>query len=139
LVIGNATDLTYTNDPGFSRWSTSAFGAGQAGHYMARAWTQLGGSIYTNKFYDSVQNGQVFPTPVQGEFSLGHWWITETSPVGASSGITRGYLPGLLQPHNIPNFAELEIYVGIGDLEGRTYLFAPAGWWSIWLEISNTW
>jgi hypothetical protein len=117
--------------------------AGQSGHYIARAHSQLGSSQPCAKFSDYVRSisggyfgssGTVYPTPVTGNLNLSPVWITDTLALD-----TRGTLPGLWNPlHNRP-LAHGDLQLGSGSLAGKTFLFVNTYQGQVAVESSDTW
>lgn len=136
IVTYKATDAYHTLIIG---QSTATVGSGSqfytvnfspttavAGHYLARTYTQLGGSITAAKHHDYTKsnqttgmgsNGLTYPDVVSGSLNVSPVWVTETSP-----GALRGEMPGLLSPlHNKP-LAHLDTYAGTDDYAGLSFL-----------------
>jgi hypothetical protein len=128
------------DNQGFTNWNSNALGNGNVGHYIAKSWTQLGGSMNAGKFLDFTKINQFFPEPVKGTLDFSHWWLTDSTIDSIGTGIVRGYLPGVLFPSSRPQFETWSKYSGTGSLAGREYLYITTSTnWVMWLEISNTW
>jgi hypothetical protein len=113
-----------------------------AGSYVARSYTQTGGSVAIGKTNNSVLSatafysgagGASYPDPVTN--GLLHYLLDVTEP---SIG-KRGNLPGILSPlHNLP-LTHLDTFVGMGDYAGKTYLVLTGhSSGQVFIEISNT-
>lgn len=95
-----------------------------AGHYIARAYTQIGSSKQFGKFTDSVRNnnssaigvnGMTYPSPVEGGLHLAPVWMAE-----GAEGI-RGLLPGLWAPMHARPLTDGDTFTGVGNLSGRSF------------------
>lgn len=114
-----------------------------SGHYLARAFTQLGGSTQCGKASDAVRanggtalggGGVTYPSPMDGGLLLGQVFITE--PTG---GI-RGRLPGLWNPLHAKPLTEGDTFSGSGTLAGRNFLVRNIdSSYQCFLETSDTW
>lgn len=126
-----------------------AYGSTVAGNYIARAYTQVGGSLAIGKHTDAAKlnsltaniggAGLAYPNPSDGGLYLSPVYIHE-------AGALRGTLPGVLAPLHQRPIAHLDTVSGSGDLAGKTFLglFAEgssvaAASGQIFLETSNTW
>lgn len=114
-----------------------------AGHYMARSYTQTGGSTQISKHLDYVKSnaastigsaGGTYPDPVSGALNVSPIFLSE------SVNANRGELPGIIGPlHNRP-LTHGDTYDGSDDYAGKKFLainmYSGA---QVHLEISNTW
>jgi hypothetical protein len=120
----------------------SVSGAPSIGHYLARSYTQVGGSMQCAKGVDPFlcaggttigASGMTYPMPVDGGLYM--------SPVRvAESLLFRGVMPGLWAPaHNKP-LSHMDTVSGSGALNGKTFLalsmYSAA---QVLVETSNTW
>ena len=145
LLIGNVTGTSAG-----SLWYYMAPGAtAVGGHYLARSYLQIGGSIAAGKMVVDAGGAPLpttmgaattipFPQPVNQSM-----WTTQIRVFDtgySSSVIPRGVLPGIIAPlHNIP-LTHRDTFTGSGDLAGKTFMaisFYSNG--QAFLETSNTW
>jgi hypothetical protein len=114
----------------------------EAGHYMARSYTQLGASLLVGKHSDGRKGTQDFmgngslpyPHPVDGGLYLAPVWVHEIS-----GPVVRGIIPGLWNPlHNQP-LAHGDTFDGVGSLAGKSFKALSIGSSQIVVETSNTW
>lgn len=128
----------------------SGYPSTTAGCYMARAYTQVGGSIAVGKHTDGGKMGSLttnmgggglaYPHPVDGGFYLSPLFVHE-------AGAVRGTLPGIWAPLHPRPIGHLDTVSGSGDLTGKTFLAvyfenstsATISTGEGLLEISNTW
>lgn len=112
-----------------------------SGHYMARSFTQIGGSILCGKGSDNYlggtsfgATGALFPDAVTGGLRIAPVFISQ------GSDIVRGELPGVWNPlHNKP-LEHLGTFQGSGEYVGKTFLALDIYNASQMLfEISDTW
>lgn len=115
------------------------------GHWVARAFTQTGGSILVGKHSDYVKGGAtttigsggaIYPDPITGGLNIAPLYISEDTS-------TRGVLPGLWAPlHNLPGQPG-DTFSGAGALSAKTFMLADASSSSsrarVAVEISDTW
>lgn len=144
IHIGQHTSATTTSN--FAILGTTLAGA-LSGHYVARPYTQIGGSIPVTKFSDSVRsiagttmgsNGSLYPNPVSGALLLAPVWIGE----GTAASGPRGLLPGIWNPLHLSPLADGDTFVGTGALAGRTFeAVCPQtiGAQQCFVETSDTW
>ena len=142
-------------------YSASSVGAYQAmvttqgypnaltGHFMARGYTQTGGSTPFGKHADSAKMGSLtgmlggvglpYPNPADGGLYLSPVFIHE-------AGAIRGLLPGVWAPLHQRPFGHMDIVYGSGALADKVFLAlnadgssaaATAG--QLLYETSNTW
>lgn len=126
-----------------------AYGATVAGHYIARAYTQVGSSLVFGKHTDGAKitsptgniggSGLAYPNPADGGLYMSPLFIHE-------AGSLRGTLPGVWAPIHQRPVGHLDTVSGSGDLSGKTFLglfvsgsSATASDGQIMLETSNTW
>lgn len=133
-----------------------------SGHYMARSYTQLGGSAYVTKQTDLSRlrhgNFTVTATYLTGTnaYSYGHWFWNNAafqvplpnpadgalplSAVTVSEGVgIRGVCPGLWCPLFDASVLNGQQYAGSGVLAGKTFLYLRCPYGSVALEVSDTW
>lgn len=124
-----------------------------AGLYVARAYTQIGGSIQGIKFVYSPNSntyiGQTgdfgsqfaYPDPITSGLRLNRVQILED---GGSSKVTeRGHIPGFWAPLTKAPAANLDTFSGTGDLTGKNFVLLPvyngANAGRCAFETSDTW
>lgn len=118
LLIANSSSSQTGNLPGEQ---LGTFVSTITGHYAARSYTQIGGSVALNKVSDAYitggsssnysmgSGGATYPQPIEGGLHVAPVWITESTSTGK-----RGHLPGLWAPgHNRP-LSENDTYSGAG-------------------------
>lgn len=128
---------TVTGNANLHSLSTST----QAGHYVARSYTQLGSSLQVFKTSDQAKgNGSfmgagalTYPHPPDGGLYLAPVWIHE------SSNVVRGTLPGIWNPLHLSPLSHGDTFNGLGSLAGKKFLVLRISNYRIFLEISNTW
>lgn len=104
------------------------------GHHLIRSYTQLGSSIRFGKHGDNYKDGVQFPNPSDGSLIMSRIWITE------SSGVVRGYLPGLWRLcSSYTNFTHGDTFAGRGALTGKTFEIIKVYQGALVVETSNTW
>lgn len=116
----------------------------QAGQYLARSYTQVGGSVTCNKHSDMAKlgggvtmgaSGFTYPNPLDGGLHMAPLSIVENNAT-----IARGELPGVWCPLHIRPLGHLDTFSGTGLLAGKTFLalnVPSAG--QMLLETSDTW
>ena len=129
--------------------STQAYGGNSAGHYLARAYTQIGGSWPVGKHGDAAKAasltaafggaGLAYPNPSDGGLYMTPVFVHE-------AGALRGTIPGLWAPIHQRPLNHLDTVSGSGPLAGKTFLAlnpsgssAAASDGQLLYEISNTW
>lgn len=143
LIIAHAS-ATVSSSP-FGTVSTNFTAV--AGHYLARAVAQTGGSVAAGKIVNHVLNGSyavigggasslAYPDPASGGINLMDVVVHEATAI-------RGVMPGLWAPaHNLPGNPG-DTFSGRGALAGKTFLLLDAASGSnrgrIVLETSDTW
>ena len=112
------------------------------GHYLARTYTQFGGSVPSGKVvdgaYGNVSNlgssGVAYPSIIEGGLLLSRVQVADNS-VGL-----RGRLPGLWNPCHARPLADGDTFTGTGDLAGRTFAARHCGSsGQVMVETSDTW
>jgi hypothetical protein len=112
------------------------------GHYLARSYTQVGGSVQCAKGIDPFLcgggttlggAGMTYPMPIDGGLYM--------SPVRvAEASLFRGVMPGLWAPAHTKPLSHLDTVSGSGALTGKTFLalnmYSAA---QVLVETSNTW
>lgn len=151
MLIGNSADNSTTDRLRENGAGAAVFTA-IAGHYAARAYTGLGGSVQLGQHGDvgavnaaaagTVNVGVVpFPNPTDGGLYLARWW--QVDPTTAPANSRRGYLRGLWHfTHPVTAAADGDTISGSDDLAGRTFLILKGGGSAAGiycLETSNTW
>lgn len=148
IVGSNAVNASVNN----FGLTASALNVSLNGHYVARSYTQVGGSINAGKVIDSARNGATYrignagastpyPSPITGGIDMCPVVVTE----GASGQIVaRGEMPGLYAPlHTLPA-NHYDTFSGSGELTGKTFQLFDCHEGSgircrAALEISDTW
>lgn len=124
--------------------SLSSIVATQAGHYIARQYTGLGGSLAFGKSGDGAKGnalgtltgGIALPNGPDQSAYLAQVWIND------GSGNVRGYLRGVYQLcHQVSGVNDQDIITGAGAFSGRTFRILKSGPSSglYTIETSNTW
>lgn len=114
----------------------------QAGHFLARSYTQIGTSVAIGKSTDAAKTssaavigaaGMTYPVPADGGLYLAPVYWHEP-------GCMRGVLPGIWAPCHARPLTDLDTFSGSGDLAGKTFLACnTVGTGQMFLETSNTW
>jgi len=106
--------------------------------YMARSYTQVGGSILMAmtsdricSSYSGYNSGYPFPEPVTGGVLLAPIYISEQ--VGARRGVIPGCWAIL---HNLP-MTNYDTFYGSGELAGKIFLYVQTGAGSLAFEVSD--
>ena len=126
-----ATATSYTSA------DMTALATAATGHFMPRAYTQLGSAITLGKHTDSIKTGLSYPHPVDGGLYLGKIWIHEPT-----LGVVRGELRGVWFPLCTPirSLSHGDTFNGTGALSGKSFLFVNVyNAKALILETSNTW
>ena len=133
LIIGRAYSSSAVSNNGASA-QTCVIGSTLEAHYVARSYTQLGGSLKVGKHGDDYKNGVQFPNPVDGSLLMSRVWITEPT------GVVRGYIPGLWRPcSSYTYFTHGDTFNGTGVLTGKTFEIIRVYQGALIIETSNTW
>jgi hypothetical protein len=112
-----------------------------SGHWAARSYTQLGGSVAMGKHTDYAKlqgaamgaSGPPYPNPVDNGLYMAPVYLHEINAI-------RGVLPGAWAPLHLRPLNHLDTFEGAGALAGRKFLvFNMYSNAQIFLEISNTW
>lgn len=117
------------------------------GHWMARAYTQIGGSTLYGKVVPGThtvaivgQGNLTYPDPVSGSLRLARIVCCEPADARYTE---RGHLPGAWSPQHAAPGNNFDTFSGTGDLSGKTFIFMTiysttnAG--RIAIEIDGTW
>lgn len=122
---------------------TTAIGTASNGNYMARSYTQSGGSIAVGKSTDTVGSkgatsiggtGETYPSPTTGGLMMALVYVHESS-----ASVRRGIMPGLMCPLHALPLSNLDTFTGNGSYSGKKYLALnhySSG--QSFIEISNT-
>lgn len=143
VLIGNIS-ATYTSNA--LQQLSSSIGAATAGHWMARSYSGIGGSITVSKTSDYAKSqnaaatgvgGIPYPSAIDGGLYVTPLWLSELTPTLAP----RGELPGLWNPLHARPLANGDIWTpSSGSLVGKTFevvnLYSSA---QIFVETSDTW
>ena len=143
-IIGSDSASNTTERFGASEALTS----GNAGSFIARASTQVAGSVNNSRCFDYLGSsassvmgstqGVAYPDPVSGGINLGRVLVSN----GATEGV-RGRMPGLFAPLNALPGNNGDTFSGVGDLAGRTFILLDCGSGPTRgraaLETSDTW
>lgn len=132
-----------TSDPIVSQFAPAS-GAAQAGRYIARCYTGLGGSTNWAALDDALPNPGAFnpttahqpagtmqfPNPSDGGLYIAPWHIGDGSTPGTSLAGTinlRGRIRGLYTVgHAQTNFTDRDTFSGTGDYAGKTFMLIKA-------------
>lgn len=142
IIAGN-TASSYSNN--FMYSLVSSIASVTNGHWMARSYTGIGGSITVSKSSDTVKSqnsnvgvaGMPYPSPIDGGLYVSPLWISEPSPTLS----VRGELPGLWNPLHARPLATGDVWTpSSGSLVGKVFeainLYSSA---QIFIETSDTW
>lgn len=145
LLIGNNS----AGASGSLGYAAAIGTTGVPGHFLARSYLQIGGSVAAGKtVVDS--GGVTLPTTVGSSSAIPFphpvnqsMWTTQIRVFDtgySSSLIPRGILPGIIAPmHNIP-LTHRDTFTGSGDLAGKTFMAVSFYQTSqVFFETSNTW
>lgn len=122
------------------------------GHYIARAFTQIGAAIGFSKGTRAGiigatlavgAGGGDYPDPITGNMNLSYVDIYEQTGGTAAQVSRRGRLPGIWAPlHTLPG-SSMDTFTGTGDLAGKTFMlinvFSSSSPGRLAVEISDTW
>lgn len=126
---------------------SGALSAATAGGFLARSYTQAGGSVPAGRHTDYAKAsgvptmgtaGSVYPDPVTGGILIAPLFAHEST-----AQVVRGVIPGGWCPlHNLPG-SPGDRFQGTGALAGREFLLVDTGGGGsrgrMALEISDTW
>lgn len=124
LIIAQPT-ATVSNSSNLYNTATNPATA-QSGHYMARAFSQIGGSVACGKIIDYCKANQTtaigsggasYPDPVSGSLNVCPVFVHESSVNGI-----RGELPGVLAPLHARPLNTLDTYEGTDDYAGLNFI-----------------
>lgn len=139
----DTTFNTYHNVP----FDSSTLDASYPGLFLARSFSNLGGSRPAGQHHDYYKAGGYstwgapgsylsYPHGPDGGLIFSPIWVHEPGTAGGAH--IRGTLPGLWAPlQNV--FAHGDTFEGQGELAGRTFLVFKHYQCRCALEISNTW
>ena len=140
IILMNGSSSTATVFPSFVTGLTTT----STGHYVPRAYTQIGSSIAVGKFSDNVRlsgsgmggGGSLYPSPIEGGLHLAPVWINE----GTSAGV-RGLLPGVWSPLHSKPLTTGDTFSGVGTIASRTFEALDLGNSNnqAFFETSDTW
>jgi hypothetical protein len=119
LIIGGTTGVS-SNYPAF----VTMLGTTYAGHYMARAVAQTGGSIAVGKFtnlviatgYNMGAGGPTYPHLPDGSLLLAPIWVNES----VANGV-RGVIPGLWNICHALPLTDGDTFGNLTGLTGKTF------------------
>jgi hypothetical protein len=152
IIAANAENSSSSNNNFNLSTLQTALTSNQAGNYLARSHTGLGGSVQFGKHSDTTKTGSAtafvgivpFTNPADGGVYLAPVWLQDpnTAPVNG----LRGRLRGIWVPlHAAASFTDGDTLTGVGELSGKSFLFiktcreASAGTTGVVvLETSNT-
>ena len=114
-----------------------------AGHYIARSYTGIGGSVLVGQHSDywtanqtqvGASGGLAYPNPVDGAMQMTPLYLNEAT-------VARGTIPGLWNPMHVTAFGLGDTISGVGGLSGRTFevVSVTVASSQLLLETSNTW
>ena len=137
-IIHSSTATDETNP---STTSTE-FGGTSNGHFIARSYTQIGGSTAFGVGANAHRggsgyfgySGSAYPSPIEGALVLDRAFLQE-----ATAGV-RGHLLGLWNPMHKRPLLDGDTFAGTGVLAGKTFIAkSSVGPGQFFLETSNTW
>lgn len=142
LIIGSTAADSTTNNVS----TLSATAAAQTGMYVARSYTQSGGSLNcgkhaANNFMNAATvmcaASSTYPDAISNGLLLSRLWVSEGNALAR-----RGYIPGVwTHCHTLASGpAHGDTWTGSGDFAGKTFemvRFAAAS--GACIETSNTW
>lgn len=120
----------------------SATASAQAGSFIMRPHTQIGGCVGSSKIVDGTYGnvstiggaGSSYPSEVEGALLLGRVRINE------SDTLIRGTIPGLWAPAHAKPLADGDTFSGTGDLSGREFVAWNVSYsGQVMIEKSDTW
>lgn len=114
-----------------------SFGGTNAGHYLPRSYTEIGGCVPFGKTITGTRSNVIggagvnFPSPQEGAL------LVDRIGIGEANGVIRGRFPGLWHPlHNKP-LADGDTFNG---MSGRELIVKNIGSSSqVFVETSDTW
>jgi hypothetical protein len=142
FIIAASDTSTTSTAATINRNSIPNYGpAPLAAHYLARAYTQSGGSFQfgkrSNGLYQQTQSGvaaAAYPEPVSGGLHISEIWALETALT------TRGRFPGLFNlGHVYTSFTQFDTFSGGATLSGRDFMFVLTGIYGIAIETNGGW
>lgn len=141
ILIGRDTENTGTTTGDKFQYLSSNISAGVGGHYMARTYTGVGGSVAVAKWGDYFQapqsyvggtGGVTYPLPVDSSLAI--------SPINlGTGGFYRGTLPGVWNPLHVEALVNGDTVDGVGGLSSRTFEVAMLMVGQVLIETSDTW
>lgn len=143
VIIGNTTSSYGSN---CIQTLSASIDSPASGHWIARSYSGIGGSIAVGKTSDYAKsrgasttgtNGIPYPSAVDGGLYVTPLWVSELTPTNAP----RGELPGLWNPLHARPLANGDIWTpSSGSLVGKTFeavnLYSNG---QIFVETSDTW
>lgn len=147
MLIGRTAENTAGGSSDTLDVITTGVSSSVAGHFAARGYTGLGGSIATGVHGDAAKNGNSslingvvpMPNPPDGGLYLSPVWVHDstTSPANHVRGRMRGFWQLLHPPGSV---GDQETFVGTGELSGKTFMFLKTSGQSqaYTMEISDT-
>lgn len=114
-----------------------------AGHYIARSYTGIGGSVLVGQHSDywtanqtqvGASGGLAYPNPVDGAMQMTPLYLNEAAAA-------RGTVPGLWNPMHVTAFGLGDTISGVGGLSGRVFevVSVTVASSQLLLETSDTW
>lgn len=141
-IIGNGSPSSSSNS---LQALVSSVGSVSVGHWMARSYTGIGGSLAIGKTSDYAKTssssagsgGMSYPSPIDGGIYVAPMWLSEPAPTTA----VRGLLPGIWCPLHARPLGQGDIWTPqSGGLSGKileAVNMYPAS--QVFIEISDTW
>ncbi len=150
FIIGHVATPA-SNSLGAACIAAGSINALAAGHYQARAYTQIGSSLTFSKqsrFINQVTQlggsssfGNIpYPDPIQGGYIMSPVDVWENTGSGISR---RGVLPGFWASYHNGPAVHMDTLTGTGALAGKTFMnlamWNASNQGRCLFEISNTW
>jgi hypothetical protein len=151
LIVGRATEnsAVVTNDTLDVLEGAGAAPGALTGHYFARGYTQLGGSVNFGKHGDgnlaagsNALNGVMpFPNPTDGGIYISRVYIVDptTTPVRSRRGYLRGFYHWV---HPIAGVIDGDTFIGVpgSEYDGRSFLlFKTSGNSGVYCIETTNW
>jgi hypothetical protein len=139
LMAATDTSTTSTTSAAARQVTTALATTALAGHYMPRAYTQLGSSVQVHKRANnpfvqtlSGSGGVTYPDPTTGKLLINRIIMYETG------AINRGALPGVWNvAHAQSSFAFGDTFSGSDALAGRTFLLISTAGGGVAIETTG--
>jgi hypothetical protein len=126
IIIGRTTENNSAlGGERIGNLDTSGSLAVNDGHYVARSYTGVGGSLQVGKHVDAAKarnnhigvSGLAYTNPADGKLWVSPVWIHESA-----QPTVRGYMRGFFCPlHSATNFSDGDTFSGSGPLAGKSF------------------